>query len=158
MSFSLESTCGWSCPIRVDKTFLRKSVCVFGKEEPLALVLTAHHSKGQTYVAIHKDDRPQMLLENRTGAILFCAQSVEKNEVASETQHFRWNCKLPTMATVFYTMPLLKDKFPELPQNNYAEKIALATDPESKLVNYICIKQYHSNATFLCSITSENNG
>lgn len=137
MSFSLEPRTGWSCPIRVDKPFLRKSLCVFGTKEPFALVLTSHHQKGQTFIAIHRDNRPQLLLENKTGITLFCAQTLGGNEVASETQHFRWNCRLAKMASVFYTMPLLQEKFPELPQNNFAEKIALAADPESKYSCYV---------------------
>lgn len=134
MTFSLEPRSGWSCPVRVDKPFLRKSLCVFGKEEPLAIVLTSHHNNGQTYVAIHRDDRPQLWLENKTDTVLLCSQSVNGGGVASEAQHFRWNCKLPKLGNVFYTMPILSETFPELPQNNYAEKIALAVDPESKYV------------------------
>lgn len=134
MSFSLEPQSGWSCPIRVDKLFLRRSLCVIGQEEPVALVVTSHQHKGQTFVAIHRDERPQLLLENKTDTVLFCAQSLGGGEVASEAQHFRWNCKLPKARALFYTMSGLQEKFPELPQNNFSEKIALAVESESKLI------------------------
>lgn len=132
MSFSLDPRSGWSCPVRVDKPFLRKPICLLGKDEPLATVLTSYQHKGQTYVAVHRDDRPQLLIENKTDVVMFCGQSLGVAGIAAETQHFRWHCKLPRMGSIFYTMPLLKDKFPELPQNNYAEKVTLAVDSESK--------------------------
>lgn len=142
MAFSLDPRSGWSCPVRVDKPFLRKPVSLRGKGEPLAIVLTSYQHKDQTYVAVHRDERPQLLIENKTGVVMFCGQSLGADGVAAETQHFRWNCKLPSVGSIFYTMPLLKDKFPELPQNNYTEKIALAIDTESKNLNVDCTFYY----------------
>lgn len=137
MSFSLDPQSGWSCPVRVDKPFLRRSLCVFGRETPLPLVLTSYQSKGQTYLAIHRDDRPQLFIENRTDTVMFCAQSIGGSNVVTESQHLKWNCRLPKKTSVFYTVPLQQEKFPELPQDNFAEKIALAIDSESKFFKFI---------------------
>lgn len=132
MAFSVKPELGWSCPIRVDKPLLRKSFCVVSEEYPIPLVLTSQEHKGQIFVAIHNDNRPQIFIENKTPAILFCAQSLGEDNVATEVQHFKWHCRVGSFGSVYYTMPFLSEKFPELPQNNFSEKIALACDPESK--------------------------
>lgn len=131
MAFCVRPELGWSCPIRVDKPLLRKSFCVANEEHPIPLVLTSQEHKGQTFLAIHNDNRPQIFIENKTPATLFCAQSLG-DYVATEVQHFKWHCHVASFRSIYYTMPFMSEKFPELPQNNFSEKIALACDPESK--------------------------
>ncbi|KAJ8927596.1 hypothetical protein NQ314_019923, partial [Rhamnusium bicolor] len=130
IAFCIKPELGWSCPMRVDKPLLRKSFCVMSDEQPIPVVLTSQEHGGKIFLSIHNDSRPQMLIENKTAMTLFCAQSLGEDDVAAEAKHFRWHCQVKHFNSMYYTMPVLSEKFPELPHNNYIEKIALACDPE----------------------------
>ncbi|XP_074031826.1 vacuolar protein sorting 13B isoform X2 [Leptinotarsa decemlineata] len=152
VSFSIQPHLGWSCPLRVDKPFLRKSTCIKSSNFPIPIVLTCQEYKGQTFIAIHNDTRPQLFIENRTGATLFCAQGLGEGRVATEVKHFRWHCKIENSSCQYYTMPFLSEKFPELPQNNFSEKISIACDPESDLNDFqwsASLSIIHDNEQFL---------
>nr|CAI5821779.1 unnamed protein product [Callosobruchus analis] len=149
----------WSCPIRVDKPLLRKSFALRTAEcYSVPVVLTSQDNKGQIYLTLHEDDRPQLFLENTTGATLFVAQATGLGgavKVAEECQHFRWRCRVGNMEKTYYTMPGVSEKFPDLPpapaaspgaatsssstaaaaaaaSDTFGDKIAIACDPESE--------------------------
>lgn len=165
MSFCIQPSYGWSCPIQVDKPLMRKSFCILAKDHSIPVVLTSQEHKGQTFLSIHQDNRPQLYIENKTCTTLFCAQALAQGKVADETQHFKWHCKLPSYRNFYYTMPFLSEKFPELPQDNFTEKICLASDPESKylvqmrvyflqIIYYtkITILYYHYFSNWICIV------
>ncbi|XP_072392830.1 intermembrane lipid transfer protein VPS13B [Diabrotica undecimpunctata] len=129
-SFCLSADVGWSCPIRVDKPFLRKAFCVTSASHPLAFVLTCQEHKGQLFLSLHNDTRPQVLISNRTGTTFYCGQSLKEGEVVDEVQNFRWFSKIGPHQDQYYNMPNISEKFPELPQYQFSEKIALAIEPD----------------------------
>ncbi|KAJ8911374.1 hypothetical protein NQ315_014205 [Exocentrus adspersus] len=57
--------------------------------------LREHASGSQPWLvkAIHNDNRPQLFIENRLPAALFCAQSLGDDKVQTEVQHFKWHCR-----------------------------------------------------------------
>ncbi|XP_056633940.1 intermembrane lipid transfer protein VPS13B isoform X1 [Diorhabda sublineata] len=131
LSFCVSSDLGWSCPVRVDKTFLKRSICITSTTHPIPAVLTCQEHKGQLYISLHNDPRPQLLIINKTGVTFYCAQSLTEYEVIEETQHFKWYCKIAPHKDQYYNMSLLSDKFPELPQFHYTEKLALASESDN---------------------------
>ncbi|CAG9819390.1 unnamed protein product [Phaedon cochleariae] len=152
ISFSVQPDLGWSCPLRVDKPFLRKSFCIASTDHPIPVVLTCQEHKGQTFLAVHNDTTPQLFIENKTGTTMFCAQSLEEGRVAKEAQHFKWYCRIDNLTYRYYTMPVLSDKFPEMPQKMFSEKIVLACDPESDLNDFqwsTPVSIVHDNEQFL---------
>ncbi|XP_066257341.1 intermembrane lipid transfer protein VPS13B isoform X1 [Euwallacea similis] len=129
-AFSVNPCQGWSCPLRVDKPMLRKPICLLG-DAGLCIpgVVTAQEVKGQIYLALHNDPRPQLFIENTTNASFYCGQSLPDDSiVVSECEHFRWNCKIPPVSGTYYNMPAISEKFPELPQIYFPEKISLSYD------------------------------
>ncbi|CAH0555543.1 unnamed protein product [Brassicogethes aeneus] len=131
VTFSAKPELGWSCPIRVDKTFIRKSFCILGENYPIPLCITFQEYKGQTYLAVSHDLRPQIFIENKSNIPLICAQFLTDNSTANESQHFKWNCEIKRLGSMFYSMPLIGEKFPEIPQNSYLESIVFGTSTDS---------------------------
>lgn len=99
------------------------------------VVLTAQEIKGQTFLALHSDPRPQLFIENTTNVGFYCGQSqTDDCSIVAESEHFRWNCKIPAFTNIFYNMPVISDKFPELPQMYFPEKLSFAYDSLSKFL------------------------
>ncbi|XP_060527776.1 intermembrane lipid transfer protein VPS13B isoform X2 [Cylas formicarius] len=133
IAFSLDQDLGWSCPIRVDKTLIRKSTAIMSHDVSVPVVLTSQEIKGQIYMAIQYDPRPQLYIENRTAVSFYCGQAFpDDSGVTKESEHFRWHCRARGNSSVYYTMPVLSEKFPELPQVNYQEKLSLAFDDDDE--------------------------
>lgn len=98
----------------------------------IPVVLTSQEHKGQIYLSIHNDPKPQIYIENKSQIDLFCGQSLgDENNIVEETKHFRWYCKINGDSTKYYSLPLLAEKFPELPNQNQTEMIVFASDSGS---------------------------
>ncbi|CAG9772920.1 unnamed protein product [Ceutorhynchus assimilis] len=131
ISFSVNPAAGWSCPIRVDKPLLRKAFAVQNNQTSMPVVLTAQEIKGQVFLALHNDPRPQIFIENKTNVLFYCGQTLpDETSVVAESEHFKWNCILPSLSGTYYNMPAISQKFPELPQVYFAEKLSLAYESQ----------------------------
>ncbi|XP_076265664.1 vacuolar protein sorting 13B isoform X3 [Rhynchophorus ferrugineus] len=137
MIFSVDPTLGWSSPIRVDKPLMRKSFSVQNQNLSIPAVLTAQEIKGQIYLAIHNDPRPQVFIENKTKVNFYCGQALpDDSDVVKESDHFRHAYKIRSMSSVYYNMPGISEKFPELPQTYFSEKLSLGyNDDENEPSN-----------------------
>ncbi|KAI4462018.1 vacuolar protein sorting-associated protein 13b [Holotrichia oblita] len=152
ISFSASSTSSWSCPVQVDKNFTRRSIAIqqdkksvniydyfrnFNKELnalflQIPLVLVSQEYKGQIYLSLHHDLHPQLMIENKCGVKLFCAQFSEEKPVSiiNDCKHLKWLCSIDNESISYYTMPDLCGKFLETLQCSNSENIAFASDPE----------------------------
>jgi hypothetical protein len=92
-------------------------------------VLTSQERKGQTFLSLFHDECPQTLIENKGSVTLYCAQAInDSGLVMQESRHFNWFTKLECGTSVYYTMPFVSEKFPELPQICFSEKIVFAVE------------------------------
>lgn len=136
ITFTVNADCEWSCPVRVDKNLLRKSLSVQTENSSVPFVITSHEYKGQTFLFLHHDSHPQMLIENHCGVKIFCAQ-IESNEnstLIADCQHLNWLCGVGLFSNCYYTMPSISEKFPDISPGDYPDKIVLSTDPERMLL------------------------
>ncbi|XP_050295994.1 intermembrane lipid transfer protein VPS13B [Anthonomus grandis grandis] len=134
VSFSADPELGWSSPISVDKPLIRKAFALSCKGVSMPVVLTAQEQKGQIFLSLHNDPRPQLLIDNKTNVDFYCGQSLpDDSGVYKESEHFNWICKLNSHFSTYYSMPKLSEKFPELPQVYFAEKISLAYETGDNL-------------------------
>ncbi|XP_017781523.1 PREDICTED: vacuolar protein sorting-associated protein 13B [Nicrophorus vespilloides] len=132
VSFASNGSHNWSCPIRVDKMLVRRSVSIQTEEMSVPVVLISQEHKGQTFISLHQDFNPQLLVENQSGTKIYCAQSgAEQGTIFSDCEHFSWICSVDDGKSCYYTMPVIAEKFPDLPQQNYYETLVFASDPES---------------------------
>nr|CAH7751442.1 unnamed protein product [Callosobruchus chinensis] len=177
MSFSIGDSkkCNdhWSCPVRVDKPLLRKSFSLRTTEcYSVPVVLTSQDNKGQIYLTLQEDDRPQLFLENTTGATLFVGQATGNYD-----QLYVWCYRVGNMERTYYTMPGVSEKFPDLPPppttsagasssasmaaaaaaaaaatDNFGDSIAIACDPESDFNDFHwsnAVNLHHDNDQFV---------
>lgn len=72
---------------------------------------------------------------------MFFAQSSgnDDNEVETDCQHFKWVCSVEDGNSCYYTMPGYSEKFPDMPQNSFEEKIVIASDPQGKKESYFSV-------------------
>lgn len=142
VSFAINIKFGWSCPVRVDKNLVRRSLSMKTDSMSVPFVITSHEYRGQTFLAIHHDAHPQMLIENKCGVKFYCAQiaSNENSTLVMDCQHFNWICGVDIDSNCYYTMPGVSEKFPDISPNGYPDKIALSTDPEGK---FICFANFN---------------
>lgn len=100
--------------------------------------MTSQERQGQIFLSLFHDNCPQTLIENKSLVTLFCGQAVgEGGAAVPESKNFKWVSRLECGACTYYTMPFVSEKFPELPQTCFSEKIVFAVDPKgNKLVSY----------------------
>ncbi|XP_008197902.1 intermembrane lipid transfer protein VPS13B isoform X1 [Tribolium castaneum] len=134
VAFSMQYEFGWSCPVRVDDNVSRRSLSVrTSRNKWIPLVLTSQERKGQIYLSLFHDDSPQTLIENKSSVNLYCGQAIGEGGAAiPESRHFKWFSKLECGSSVYYTMPFVSEKFPELPQTCFSEKIVFAIGPKTE--------------------------
>lgn len=122
---TLDRRCSWSCPIRIDN-LVRKSISIIGPMKNIPLVVIAQELKGQTYLSVHHDYHPQLLLENKCSAPIYCSQygTIEK-DIIKDNVLFNWMCKVPKDSEVYYTLPTIGEKFPDITTNG-CENIVIA--------------------------------
>lgn len=120
--------------MRVDKNLVRRSLFVKTENVSLPFVITSHEYRGQTFLTIHHDSHPQLLIENRCGTKFYCAQiaSNENGALVMDCQHFKWLCAVDMDSACYYTMPGISEKFPDIAPNGYPDQIALSIDPEGE--------------------------
>ncbi|KAL3269016.1 hypothetical protein HHI36_008100 [Cryptolaemus montrouzieri] len=135
MAFSLEPSLGWSKPLRVDEIFVRKTISVMSEVEPIPLAVTSYDIKGQLFIGVHHDTRPQIFIENDCDVTLYCGQSREGEDlgVLPEVEHFKWFCEIKNGGSNYYSMTGLIDKFPDIAPNSVHENLVFAKDPHGLL-------------------------
>lgn len=136
ITFTTNPKFGWSCPVRVDKNLIRRSLAMQTETTSLPFVITSHEYRGQIFLAVNHDAHPQMLIENRCGTKFYCAQiaSNENSALVVDCQHFNWICGVDADSGCYYTMPGISENFPDILPNGYPDRIALSTDPEGILI------------------------
>lgn len=104
----------WSCPIRVDQAMSRKSVVIPNGSSTMPVIVTTQEDKGSTFVVIHSDDHPQLLIENACGFKILLGQANEKgNEILPDSAHFAWICEVDSGATSHYSLPCVSNRLPD---------------------------------------------
>lgn len=95
------------------------------------LAITSHDNKGQNFIGIHHDTRPQIYIENNSGTTLYCAQPKETEdfEVMEETEHFMWYCEIKDGGSNYYSMISFTEKFPDIPPQSGKENLVFSKDP-----------------------------
>ncbi|KAL6262831.1 hypothetical protein P5V15_005621 [Pogonomyrmex californicus] len=104
----------WSCPIRVDQTISRKSVVIPNGSSTVPVIVTTQEDKGSTFIVIHDDDHPQLLIENACGFKILLGQADERgNEILPDSVHFTWICEVDSGATSHYSLPCVSNRLPD---------------------------------------------
>ncbi|EFN66110.1 Vacuolar protein sorting-associated protein 13B [Camponotus floridanus] len=104
----------WSCPIRVDQAMSRKSVAIPNGSSTMPVIVTTQEDKGTTFIVIHADDHPQLLIENACGFKILLGQANEKgSEILPDSVHFTWMCEVDSGATSHYSLPCVSNRLPD---------------------------------------------
>lgn len=128
---TIDKKCSWSCPVRVDRGLIRKNISFYGTMKNIPLLIIGQESKGQIYISIHHDHRPQLLIENKCSSMIFCAQYGPDNSIVKDNAHFNWTCSVPMEREVYYSLPSVGEKFPEIVPFE-PENIVIAVPSSSK--------------------------
>ncbi|XP_071057652.1 intermembrane lipid transfer protein VPS13B isoform X2 [Onthophagus taurus] len=130
ISFSTNGKSGWSCPIRVDKPFNRRSISVKMNQKSIPIVVVSQEYKGQSFLSLHYDSHPQLQIKNRSGVKLYCAQYADNDGrlIVEDCEDMKWLCSVDDESSCYYTMPDLSVLFPDVALN--ANRLVLAADPE----------------------------
>lgn len=113
---------GWCCPINIIKQFGRRSFTIPVKVDDKckdmneAFVLSIQELNGQTFLHVHRDAHPQMMIHNKCSFKLLCAQGPAGNDssVVSETTHIDWLCEVHPNKSSFYSLPYISKQFPNI--------------------------------------------
>nr|XP_031825790.1 vacuolar protein sorting-associated protein 13B isoform X2 [Nomia melanderi] len=106
----------WSCPIRVDQGMSRKCVAIPNGSTTMPVVITTQEDKGTTYIMIHVDHHPQLLIENTCAFKILLGQANETGEVITpDTSHFTWTCEVESGASCHYSIPSISNRLPDAP-------------------------------------------
>lgn len=109
----------WSCPIRVDQGMSRKCVAIPNGSNTMPVVITTQEDKGTTYIMIHVDYHPQLLIENTCAFKILLGQANETAEgIIPNTYHFTWICEVESNATCHYSLPSISSRLPDTPVTN----------------------------------------
>ncbi|XP_076165604.1 vacuolar protein sorting 13B isoform X1 [Ptiloglossa arizonensis] len=109
----------WSCPIRVDQGMSRKCVAIPNGSSTIPVVVTTQEDKGTTYIMIHVDYHPQLLIENMCGFKILLGQATETAEgIIPDIFHFTWICEIESNATCHYSIPSVSNRLPDTPVSN----------------------------------------
>ncbi|XP_076631853.1 vacuolar protein sorting 13B isoform X1 [Colletes latitarsis] len=109
----------WSCPIRVDQGMSRKCIAIPNGSSTMPVVITTQEDKGTTYIMIHIDHHPQLLIENSCAFKILLGQANETaDEILPDTCHFTWICEIESNATCHYSIPSVSNRLPDVPVLN----------------------------------------
>lgn len=126
ISFSLGHK--WSCPIRVDQTISRKSVAIPNGCSSMPVIVTTQEDKGTTFIIIHADDHPQLLIENSCGFKILLGQADENgNDILADSAHFTWICEIDSRATSHYSLPCVSNRLPDTAVPNASNVLLFST-------------------------------
>ncbi|CAK9795272.1 Intermembrane lipid transfer protein VPS13B [Anthophora plagiata] len=109
----------WSCPVRVDQGMSRKCVAIPNGSSTMPIVITIQEDRGTTYIMIHNDYHPQLLIENTCAFKILLGQANETGEgIIPDTSHFVWICEIESNATYHYSIPSVSSRLPDVPVTN----------------------------------------
>lgn len=112
ISFSLGQR--WSCPIRVDQAMSRRSMAIPNGYTSIPVIVTTQEDKGTTFIMVHIDDHPQLLIENACCFKILLGQADESsNEILPDSVHFTWICEIDSGATFHYSLPCVSNRLPD---------------------------------------------
>lgn len=112
VSFSLGHK--WSCPIRVDQAMSRRSVAIPNGCASMPVIVTTQEDKGTTFIVVHTDDHPQLLIENACCFKILLGQADESsNDILPDSAHFMWICEVDSGATSHYSLPCVSNRLPD---------------------------------------------
>lgn len=104
----------WSCPIRVDQPMSRRSVAIPNGSSSMPVIVTTQEDKGTTFIMVHNDDHPQLLIENACGFKILLGQADESgNEILPDSAHFTWICEVDSGGTFHYSLPCVSNRLPD---------------------------------------------
>ncbi|XP_076376736.1 vacuolar protein sorting 13B isoform X1 [Megalopta genalis] len=106
----------WSCPVRVDQGMSRKCVAIPNGSTTMPVVIMTQEDKGTTYIMIHVDHHPQLLIENTCAFKILLGQANETGDaVMPDTGHFTWICEVESGASCHYSIPTVSNRLPDAP-------------------------------------------
>ncbi|XP_032691389.1 vacuolar protein sorting-associated protein 13B isoform X2 [Odontomachus brunneus] len=126
ISFSLGHR--WSCPIRVDQAMSRRSVTIPNGCASMPVIVTTQEDKGTTFIVVHTDNHPQLLIENACCFKILLGQADESsNEILSDSAHFTWICEVDSGATSHYSLPCVSNRLPDTAVPNASNVLLFST-------------------------------
>ncbi|XP_067209482.1 intermembrane lipid transfer protein VPS13B isoform X1 [Linepithema humile] len=124
----------WSCPIRVDQAMSRMSVAIPNGSSSMPVIVTTQEEKGTTFIAIHNDDHPQLLIENACGFKILLGQADENGgEILPDTAHFTWVCEVDSGATFHYSLPCVSNRLPDTAVPSASNILLFSTVPNDQV-------------------------
>lgn len=106
----------WSCPIRVDQGMSRRCLAIPNGSATMPIVVTTQEDKGTTYITIHDDKHPQLLINNGCNfKILLGQANADTTGILSETPQFSWICDVESGGSCHYSLPAVGSRLPDSP-------------------------------------------
>ncbi|KAI4504385.1 hypothetical protein M0802_000856 [Mischocyttarus mexicanus] len=122
----------WSCPIKIDQTMSRKCVAIPNGSTTMSVVLTIQEDKGTSYIMVHIDNHPQLLLENVCPYKLLLGQANENVDgIVQDAPHFAWICEVETGAMSHYSLPCIGNRLPDTPIPTISNILLLSALPNT---------------------------
>lgn len=95
----------------------------------IPLTVISQENKGLTYLSVHHDIHPQLLIQNKSPEILFCAQCDANGSAVKESDYIQWMCYINPNTETYYTMPSVSINFPNV-NESIPDKLLLSVTPE----------------------------
>jgi len=125
----------WSCPIRVDQPMSRKSVAIPNGSSSMPIIVTTQEDKGTTFIVIHNDDHPQLLIENACCFKILLGQADENgNDILADSAHFTWICEIDSGGTFHYSLPCVSNRLPDTTVSNASNVLLFSTVHNDQVV------------------------
>ncbi|CAL7938023.1 unnamed protein product [Xylocopa violacea] len=132
----------WSCPVRVDQGMSRKCVTIPNGSSTMPVVITTQEDKGTTYIMIHMDYHPQLLIENTCAFKILLGQSNETSDgIIPDTSHFTWICEIESNATCHYSIPSVSNRLPDAPVTNTSNVLLFSAVTNSHNEQVLRVKE-----------------
>jgi len=125
----------WSCPIRIDQPMSRKSVAIPNGSSSMPIIVTTQEDKGTTFIVIHNDDHPQLLIENACCFKILLGQADENgNDILPDSAHFTWICEIDSGGTFHYSLPCVSNRLPDTIVSNASNVLLFSTVHNDQVV------------------------
>ncbi|XP_012268331.2 intermembrane lipid transfer protein VPS13B isoform X1 [Athalia rosae] len=106
----------WSCPIRVDQGMSRRCLAIPNGSVTMPIVVTTQEDKGTTYITIHIDKHPQLLISNGCAFKILLGQgNADANGILAESPQFSWICDVESGGSCHYSLPAVGSRLPDSP-------------------------------------------